>query len=193
MARAHRQVDLFAREPVLPEGFAYREGAISTEEERRLAQQFATLPFAPFEFHGFVGRRRVVSFGWHYDYAGRQIRPSARLPAFLRPLRERAAQVAGLVPESLQQILVTEYPPGAPIGWHRDKPMFQDVVAISFLAPCLLRLRRRVGNRWERRSLEIMPRSAYVLSGAVRNEWEHSIPPVSALRYSVTFRSLRAA
>jgi alkylated DNA repair dioxygenase AlkB len=98
-----------------------------------------------------------------------------------------------LVPESLQQILVTEYPPGAPIGWHRDKPMFQDVVAISFLAPCLLRLRRRVGNRWERRSLEIMPRSAYVLSGAVRNEWEHSIPPVSALRYSVTFRSLRAA
>lgn len=193
MARAHRQTDLFAREPVLPEGFAYREGAISTEEERRLAQQFATLPFAPFEFHGFVGRRRVVSFGWHYDYAGRQIRPSARLPAFLRPLRERAAQVAGLVPESLQQILVTEYPPGAPIGWHRDKPMFQDVVAISFLAPCLLRLRRRVGNRWERRSLEIMPRSAYVLSGAVRNEWEHSIPPVSALRYSVTFRSLRAA
>lgn len=193
MARAHRQADLFAREPVLPEGFAYREGAISTEEERRLAQQFATLPFAPFEFHGFVGRRRVVSFGWHYDYAERQIRPSARLPAFFRPLRERAAQVAGMVPESLQQILVTEYPPGAPIGWHRDKPMFQDVVAISFLAPCLLRLRRRVGNRWERRSLEIMPRSAYVLSGAVRNEWEHSIPPVSALRYSVTFRSLRAA
>ena len=177
----------------MPEGFVYREGAISTGEERRLAEQFAVLPFAPFEFRGFLGRRRVVSFGWRYDYAGRQIRPSAQLPEFLRPLRECAAKVAGLVPESLQQILVTEYAPGAPIGWHRDKPIFQDVVAISFLAPCLLRFRRRLGDGWERRSLEVMPRSAYVLRAAARDEWEHSIPPVSALRYSVTFRSLRAA
>lgn len=193
MADTQRQADLFARAPTMPEGFVYREGAISTAEERSLAEQFAVLPFAPFEFHGFLGRRRVVSYGWRYDYAGRQIRQAAQLPDFLWPLRERAAQIARLLPESLQQILVTEYAPGAPIGWHRDKPMFQDVVAISFLAPCLLRLRRRPDDRWERRSLEIMPRSAYVLSGAVRDEWEHSIPPVSALRYSVTFRSLRAA
>lgn len=193
MAHAQRQTDLFTREPTMPEGFVYREGAISTGEERCLAEQFAVLPFAPFEFRGFLGRRRVVSFGWSYDYAGRQIRPSAQLPEFLRPLHERAAQVAGLVPESLQQILVTEYAPGAPIGWHRDKPMFQDVIAISFLAPCLLRFRRRLGDGWQRRSLEVVPRSAYVMSGAARDEWEHSIPPVSALRYSVTFRSLRTA
>ncbi len=113
------------------------------------------------------------------------------MPEFLLPLRERAAEVAGLAPESLQQVLVTEYAPGAPIGWHRDKPVFQDVVAISFLAPCLLRFRRRLRDGWERRSLDVMPRSAYVLSGAARTEWEHSIPPVSALRYSVTFRNLR--
>ncbi len=175
----------------MPEGFVYREEVLSAEEERHFVERLALLPFAAFEFHGFLGRRRIVSFGWRYDYAGRQIRPSAQLPEFLLPLRERAAQVGGLAAESLQQVLITEYAPGAPIGWHRDKPEFQDVVAISFLAPCLLRFRRRRRDGWERRSLDVMPRSAYVLSGAARTEWEHSIPPLSALRYSVTFRNLR--
>jgi alkylated DNA repair dioxygenase AlkB len=193
VASARRQADLFPDEQAMPEGFVYRDEVISTEEERHLAERFALLAFAPFEFHGFQGRRRVVSFGWRYDYAGRQIRPSAQLPEVLLPLRERAAEIAGLAPESLQQVLVTEYAPGAPIGWHRDKPMFEDVVAISFLAPCLLRFRRRLGDGWERRSLEVMPRSAYVLRGAARTEWEHSIPPLSALRYSVTFRTLRGS
>jgi alkylated DNA repair dioxygenase AlkB len=191
MANARRQADLFPDDQAMPEGFVYREKVVSAEEEQHFAERFALLPFAPFEFHGFLGRRRVVSFGWRYDYAGRQIRPSAELPEFLLPLRERAAEVAGLAAESLQQVLVTEYAPGAPIGWHRDKPMFQDVVAISFLAPCLLRFRRRMDNGWERRSLDVMPRSAYVLRGAARTEWEHSMPPLSALRYSVTFRTLR--
>jgi len=177
----------------MPEGFVYRDRVISTDEERHFTRHFALLPFAPFAFHGFQGRRRVVSFGWRYDYAWRQIRPSAELPAFLLPLRERAAEVAGLAAESLQQVLVTEYAAGAPIGWHRDKPEFQDVVAISFLAPCLLRFRRRLRDGWERRPLEVMPRSAYALRGAARSEWEHSIPPLSALRYSVTFRNLRAS
>jgi alkylated DNA repair dioxygenase AlkB len=187
------QADLFQAEQAMPEGFVYREEVISVEEEQHLVERFALLPFAPFEFHGFLGRRRVVSFGWRYDYAGRQIRPAAELPELLLPLRERAAEVAGLAPQGLQHILVTEYAPGAPIGWHRDKPMFQDVVAISFLSPCLLRFRRRLRDSWERRSLDVMPRSAYVLRGAARAEWEHSIPPVSALRYSVTFRNLRDA
>jgi len=185
------QARLFAAEADLPAGFTYREEAIRRDEERALVERFAALPFRPFEFHGYLGKRRVVSFGWRYDYAGRQIRPAAELPELLVPLRERATQVAELAPESLQQVLVTEYAPGAPIGWHRDKPIFQDVVAISFLSPCLLRFRRRLRDGWERRSLEVMPRSAYVLRGAARAEWEHSIPPVSALRYSVTFRNLR--
>ena len=175
----------------MPEGFLYREEVLSAAEERHFAERFALLPFAPFEFHGFQGRRRVVSFGWRYDYAGRQIRLSVELPEFLLPLRKRAAKIAGLAAESLQQVLVTEYAPGAPIGWHRDKPQFRDVVTISFLAPCVLRFRRRLHDRWERRSLDVMPRSAYVLRGAARGEWEHSIPPLSALRYSVTLRNLR--
>ena len=191
MATVRRQADLFAAEPATPEGFVYRDEVISADEERHFVDRLALLPFAPFQFHGFQGRRRVVSFGWRYDYAGRQIRPSAQLPEFLLPLRERAAQVGGLAPESLQQVLVTEYAPGAPIGWHRDKPVFQDVVAISFLAPCLLLFRRRLRDGWERHSIDVMPRSAYVLRGAARTEWEHSIPPVNQLRYSITFRNFR--
>jgi alkylated DNA repair dioxygenase AlkB len=186
-----RQGELFAAEP-WPEGFAYREEVISPDEERTLAEQFALLPLTPFAFRGFVGRRRIVSFGWRYDYAGRTLRPSDEIPRLLMPLRERAADIAGLPAQSLQQVLVTEYAPGAAIGWHRDKPMFEDVVALSFLAPCTLRLRRRHEEGWDR-SIELMPRSAYLLRGPSRRDWEHSIPPLGELRFSVTFRNLSAA
>jgi len=187
-----RQSDLFGGKPALPDGLVYRDAAISADEERHYAEQFKLLPFAPFEFHGFLGRRRVVSFGWRYDYAGRQLREASALPELLLPLRQRAADVAGLPAESLQQALVTEYDAAAAIGWHRDKPMFGDVVAFSFLSPCRLRLRRRLEDGWQRRALDVQPRSAYVLRGPVRQEWEHSIPPVESLRYSVTFRTLRS-
>ena len=173
----------------MPQGFAYHEGALSPAQERGYVEQFAGLPFAPFEFHGFLGRRRIVSFGWRYDYASRQLRPATEPPAFLAALRGMAALAVGVDTERLQQILVTEYTPGAAIGWHRDKPMFEDVVAVSFLAPCLLRFRRRQGDGWERRSIEVSPRSVYLLRGAARREWQHSIPPVDSLRYSVTFRT----
>ena len=121
VANARRQADLFPDDQAMPEGFAYRAEVISAEEERSFAERFALLPFAPFEFHGFLGRRRVVSFGWRYDYAGRQIRSSAPLPEFLLSLRERAANVAGLAADSLQQALVTEYAPGAPIDLCRRR------------------------------------------------------------------------
>ncbi len=186
------QGDLFAA-PSWPEGFAYRDEAITPDEERALAEQFARLPLAPFAFHGFLGRRRVVSYGWRYDYAGRALRPSDEIPGLLLPLRERAAEIAGVAAQSLQQVLVTEYAPGAAIGWHRDKPMFEDVVAFSFLAPCTLRLRRRRDDGWDRRSIELRPRSAYLLRGPSRRDWEHSIPPVGQLRFSVTFRNFTAA
>jgi alkylated DNA repair dioxygenase AlkB len=187
-----RQGELFAPAP-RPEGFAYREEVISPDEERALAERFALLPLAPFAFHGFLGRRRIVSFGWRYDYAGRTLRPSEEIPGLLMPLRERAAEFAGVSAQSLQQVLVTEYAPGAAIGWHRDKPMFEDVVAVSFLAPCTLRLRRRHDEGWDRRSIELLPRSAYLLRGPSRRDWEHSIPPVGELRFSVTFRNFIAA
>jgi alkylated DNA repair dioxygenase AlkB len=187
-----RQGELFAPAP-RPEGFAYREEVISPDEERALAERFALLPLAPFAFHGFLGRRRIVSFGWRYDYAGRTLRPSEEIPGLLMPLRERAAEFAGVPAQSLQQVLVTEYAPGAATAWHLDKPMFEDVVAVSFPAPCTLRLRRRHDEGWDRRSIELLPRSAYLLRGPSRRDWEHSIPPVGELRFSVTFRNFIAA
>jgi alkylated DNA repair dioxygenase AlkB len=176
-----------------PDGFRYRDDALTPEEERAHVATFATLPFKPFEFHGYLGKRRIVSFGWRYDYAGRTVRQSAPLPDFLLALRQRAAEVAGLSVDRLQQALVTEYEPGAPIGWHRDKPEFGEVIAFSFLSPCRLRLRRRQdkATQWERWAIDVQPRSVYLLRGPARHEWEHSIPPLEALRYSVTFRTLR--
>jgi alkylated DNA repair dioxygenase AlkB len=186
---ASRQPDLFA--DGLPDGFAYQPDVVSAEQERRILDHIAGLPFRPFEFHGYVANRRVVSFGWRYDFAGRALTTSEPVPAFLLPLRDLAASFAGLEANALQQLLVTEYPPGAGIGWHRDRPEFGDVIAFSFLSPCTLRFRRR-GPQTERRSLWVAPRSAYLLRGASRREWEHSIPPLGARRFSATFRSLAA-
>ena len=187
------QTTLFAEPSDLPAGFAYRPDAISPDEERTLVGRFADLPFKPFEFHGYLGKRRIVSYGWRYDFAGRALRQSDDIPAFLFALRERAASVAALPPQSLQQVLVTEYAPGAGIGWHRDKPMFEDVVAISFLSSCVLRFRRKKGAGWARAAQSVAPRSVYLLRGASRREWEHSVPPVETLRYSVTFRNFADA
>src|ERR1700710_1198972 len=143
-----RQSELFETAPSLPDGFSYREDVVSGRDEAALVAQFAALPFQPFEFHGYLGKRRIVSFGWRYDYAGRALRKSSAIPAFLLAVRRTAAAFAGVAEDGLRQILVTEYAPGAGIGWHRDKPMFEDVVALSFLAPCTLRFRRQVGTAW---------------------------------------------
>src|SRR5439155_25017661 len=119
------QSELFAPEPRLPGGFDYREALISPDEERSLVERFAALPFRPFEFHGYLGKRRIVSFGWRYDYGVRTLRESAGVPSFLLPLRRQAAAFAEIPADNLQQILVTEYASGAGIGWHRDKAMFE--------------------------------------------------------------------
>lgn len=169
----------------------YLREFVSPGEEAPLLRAITALDFRAFRFHGFEGRRRVVSFGWAYDFEGGGLQPAAAVPDFLLPLRERAAGLAGLAPDELPHALVTEYQPGAAIGWHRDRPQFGDVIGVSLGAPCRFRLRRRAGERWERLAVELEPRSAYLLRGPARTEWEHSIPAVEALRYSVTFRSLR--
>ena len=173
----------------LPEGLEYRSELVMPAEETELIERFQTLAFKPFEFHGYFGNRRVVSFGWHYDFADRQVRRAEDLPDFLLPLRDRAAAFAGIDPAALAHALVTEYRPGAGIGWHRDRPVFDDVIGISLAGSCRFRLRRKQGTAWQRAALNLQPRSAYLLRGPVRRDWEHSIPPVEHLRYSVTFRS----
>ena len=175
----------------MPEGFRYVPSLVGPAEENALVEDIRGLPFRDFEFHGYTGKRRVVSFGWQYDFAAEQVRQADDIPGFLLAIRPRAAALAGLDADSLHQVLVTEYGPGAGIGWHRDKAVFGAVVGISLLASCVFRLRRRTGETWSRVKLVAEPRSGYVLDGAARWVWEHSIPPVAALRYSITFRHLR--
>jgi alkylated DNA repair dioxygenase AlkB len=185
------QPALFDTPPVLPEGMRYRPELITAAEEQALSDRFAALPFQPFEFQGYFGKRRVVFYGYRYDFTEREVQRVAPIPDFLLPVRERAAAFAGLEPEALEHALINEYQPGAPIGWHRDRPQFGDVLGVSLLSPCRFRLRRKTGARWERMTITLEPRSAYLLRGPARSEWEHSIPEAEALRYSITFRTLR--
>src|SRR5262245_5557215 len=200
------------------EGFRYQPGFIDPRDEGLLIERLRDLPFREFDFHGFTGKRRVVSFGWRYDYSGGQLQEADEVPDFLLPLRARAASFAEVEAEDLQQALVTEYRPGSGIGWHRDKAVFGQVVGVSLLASCVLRFRRKtsgelsrdrgprdagarsgsahskqpkVKQRWERVNVAVEPRSAYLLSGSSRSEWEHSILRVDELRYAVTFRNVR--
>jgi alkylated DNA repair dioxygenase AlkB len=176
--------------PATPLGLSYAPEFVGEDEETALAGRIAALPFKPFEFHGFTGNRRTVSFGLHYAFDGSGLREADPIPEWLRPLRVRASALAGREPDSFVHALVIEYAPGAGIGWHRDRPVFGDVVGISLLAPAPLRFRRKAGAKWERFTLTAEARSAYLLRGESRHEWEHSIPPVEALRYSVTLRTL---
>ena len=185
------QIDLFRVAPKLPEGFRYQENLLSVVEEATLLTHVASLPFTEFLFQGFVGKRRTVSYGWHYDFNEQLLKSTTGMPEFLMPIREAAAHFANIAPETLQQVLITEYASGAGIGWHRDKGVFGDVIGISLGAPCTFRLRRRVGDKWERASIQAAPRSVYLLRGPSRTEWEHSIPGVDELRYSITFRSVK--
>jgi len=183
------------------QGLKYQPGFIDASEESTLLEHIRTLPFREFEFHGYLGKRRIVSFGWRYEYTGRgELKKAEDIPDFLLGLRLRAGSFAQIEAESLQQVLVTEYRSGAGIGWHRDKPVFDRVVGISLLEPCILRFRRRLVGEvkdqkgravWQRVNLFAQQRSAYLLEGPVRSQWEHSILRVNELRYSITFRSLR--
>ena len=189
------QPSLFPLPPssTLPPGFSYRSEVITPDEERRLLIRFADLSFKEFQFHGFEGKRRVVSFGWRYDFSEHRALPAEPIPDFLLELHPKIQAASGLSLPDLAQVLVTEYAPGAPIGWHKDRPFFDDVMGLSLASACNFRLRKPLGEgKWQRVSLRLEPRSAYLLQGAARREWEHSIPPVESLRYSVTFRNLRS-
>jgi len=188
------QVDLFGEQftegSISPAGFRYSPDTVPTALQDELLAEITRLPLKPFKFSGYEGKRKVMSFGWKFDFERQCLVPAGRLPEFLLPIRDLAAKFAGTQRSNLQQALVTEYGPGAPIGWHRDKQAFGRVVGVSLLSRCTLRLRRRMGSKWERYSVTAEPGSMYLLAGSSRSDWEHSIPPVENLRYSITFREL---
>ncbi|MFL6722990.1 MAG: alpha-ketoglutarate-dependent dioxygenase AlkB [Sphingomicrobium sp.] len=175
--------------PIVP-GLAYRDELINPAEERALIAAIAATDLSPFQFQGWTGKRMTRTFGWRYDFDDRSFEPAGPLPDWLLPLRDRAASFGGVPPEELVHALVTRYDPGAGIGWHRDRPQFGTVVGVSLAGSATLRFRRRVGGGFQRANLDLEPRSAYLLSGEVREHWEHSIAPADRLRYSITFRTL---
>jgi alkylated DNA repair dioxygenase AlkB len=177
--------------PNLPEGLACRRGFLTPGEESELAVRMAGLPFRAFEFHGFEGKRRTCSFGWRYVFDGSGLQAAEPMPDWLIPYRDRASDWARVPAAAIEHALLTEYAPGAGIGWHRDRSVFGDVIGVSLLAPARLRFRRKRGAKWERAAFVAEPGSAYLLRGEARTDWEHSIPPMEALRYSITFRTMR--
>lgn len=194
-AKTSLQLDLFApanvEDEIGPPGLGYWPEVLTPEAETELAAKIAELPFQPFDFHGYLGNRRTVSFGFRYDYGRRTVENAAPLPDYLLELREQMAALAGRPADDFVQGLVNEYAPGAGIGWHRDRPQFGLVMGLSLLSPCVMRFRRKSGpTTWDRISTPLAPRSAYRLSGPARSEWEHSITPMEVLRYSITFRTL---
>ena len=150
-----------------------------------------TAGLAPFQFQQWEGKRLTRSFGWTYDFQTGRFAPGEAIPAWLVPLRQRAGDFAGVAPETLEQALLIHYGLGAGIGWHRDRPVFEHVIGISLGAPATMRFRRRKGDKFERTSLELPPRSIYHLADEARDEWEHSIAAMPAPRWSITFRTLR--
>lgn len=184
------QLDLFGTS-LLP-GLSYGEEVLDAPEEAALVAAIDGCALTPFRFQGWTGKRLTASFGWSYDFDRGRIAPGAPIPEFLWPLRERAAAFAGIPSAELEQALLIRYDPGAGIGWHRDRPMFEHVVGISLGEPAVLRLRRRIDTGFDRRSLTLAPRSIYHLSGEARHAWEHGIAAMERTRWSVTFRSLSA-
>lgn len=184
------QFDLFAKGAPEPPGFAYWPEFISKEDEAALIARFAELPLAPFQFGAFEGKRRVVSFGFRYDYSDHRLHQAAAMPAWIVPLTSRVEAHAGLARGAIAHVLFTEYAVGAGIGWHRDKANFDLVFGLSLASACPFRFRQREGKAYRRVTIQAQPRSLYRMSGEARHSWEHSIAPVAAVRYSITFRTL---
>ena len=185
----------------VPHGFEYRPDFVSAEEERALLEAIERLEFSKVEMRGVVARRRTAHYGWSYGYERRQAQPGEPIPDFLLAVRQRAADWAELPAEAFAEALITDYPEGAPIGWHRDAPMFDEIAGISLGAACRMKFRPYMppsalpaltAPRRTTHQIELAARSAYRIRGVARREYEHSIPPVDGHRYSVTFRTMKA-
>lgn len=192
------QDDLFGPAPVpaaaLPPGMRYEEGFLAASEEATLVARIEALPLAPMKYQQYEALRRVVSYGGQYDFSAQRLNEAEPLPAWLDPLRAKAAAWVGISPDAFTQALVAEYRPGTPLGWHRDVPDFEDIVGISLLGEAVMRFRPYPPDQPKKadvRKMTLAPRSIYLLRGPARWEWQHSVAATKVLRYSVTFRTAR--
>ena len=182
-------MSLLFSEPLIA-GLDYREDMIGVAEERGLIERLSAEELTPFRFQGWLGNRKTRSFGWRYDFDDASFTRAEAVPAWLDSLRASAAEFASVAPEDFVHVLLARYDPGAGIGWHKDRDVFEQVVGVSLGASAVLRFRQRTPTGFRRASIEVAPRSAYLLSGEARWEWEHRITPGDQLRFSITFRTL---
>jgi alkylated DNA repair protein (DNA oxidative demethylase) len=182
------QPDLFGEAGLA--GLSQAGAFVTPREEQMLIASIDAAELSPFRFHGWLGKRLTASYGWRYDFDDASFAPAEAIPDWLLPLRTKAARFAGLQPGELVQALLIRYDPGAGIGWHRDRPVFEHVFGISLGAPATMRFRRRKPDGFDRASALLAPRSIYHLTGEARHDWEHSIAAMEARRWSITFRSL---
>ena len=185
---------LFDIPPELPPGFHYFPEFLSVHEEEQLVQLIRTFPLRNLVFQGFEAKRRVISFGYDYHFDSRKLTPGEPVPEELRPLLEKIGRKLSIPTEAFGEVLFTEYSPGTVINWHRDAPPFEKIAGISLLSSCIFKLRPYDKTRQTRasiKSFQVERRSLYLMEEEARNEWEHSISPVKALRYSITLRTLR--
>jgi alkylated DNA repair protein (DNA oxidative demethylase) len=171
-------------------GLRYENDVIGEAEEVALIEHLAAADLSPFRFHGWLGNRKTTSFGWRYDFDDASFSPTQPIPDWLEPLRKTAASFAGIRSDDFVHVLLARYDSGAGIGWHRDRDVFDQVVGISLGTPAVLRFRRRKPGGFDRASVDVEPRSAYLLSNEARWDWEHSITAGDLLRFSVTFRTM---
>ncbi|MGD9923518.1 MAG: alpha-ketoglutarate-dependent dioxygenase AlkB [Pseudorhodoplanes sp.] len=185
------QLSLFAEASASPKGIRYQPDFVTTRDhEQVLIDRLRDLPLTPFQFGAFEGKRRVASFGWRYDCSRQALEPADDIPDWLAPLASQIEQFAKMPADAVGQVLCTEYEAGVGIGWHRDKPHFDRIFGLSLASRCKFRFRRKAGTAWRGFTLEAEPRSLYMMSDESRHGWEHSIPPVEATRYSITFRTM---
>ena len=178
----------------LPEGLAYEPEFLARDEEQALIALIRTLPLHAAKYKEYTARRRVTSFGGSYDYDANKLLPAQPLIEELHPLRARVARWAGVEPDALRHVLVAEYAPGTPLGWHRDVPDHEDVFGVSLGSTAVLRFRPYppvAPRREDVVKLRAAPRSVYALRGPARWAWQHSVAPVEELRWSITLRTAR--
>jgi alkylated DNA repair dioxygenase AlkB len=198
MRRADDDMTLFDVSAQVPDGFFYHQNFLPEAEEQELIREIQKIQLAPFQYYQFTGKRRTASFGWQYEFGANEITAAPEMPPFLLPVRTRAGNLFDIDPNTLIQTSIIEYSIGSPIGWHRDIPHFGVVIGVSLGAACPMKFRKysrgrsKKLNRDEVLSIELQPRSIYLMSGASRELWQHSIPPVKELRYAIMMRTLRA-
>jgi alkylated DNA repair dioxygenase AlkB len=188
------QAELFAAGSELPNGLVHRPEFVSPDEERDLLAGIATLDLREAAYKEFTAKRRVASFGAGYDFDANELTPAPVMAPFLLPLREKVAAWAAIPAQDFGYALVSEYRPGTQLGWHRDVPHFEVVAGVSLAGSARMRFRPYPPRRGDPvLTLDLAPRSAYILRDAARWGWQHGIAPTPMLRYSITFRTRRAA